>query len=62
MITKVLPLMVLGMGAQSYYNKTKEGKALAKKVAQKKLEKSNKKCPKCEGKGCSHCGGDGYHE
>ena len=20
-----------------------------------------KKCPKCKGKGCSHCGGKGYH-
>ena len=20
------------------------------------------KCPKCKGKGCSHCGGTGYHE
>ena len=20
-----------------------------------------KKCPKCQGKGCSHCGGTGYH-
>ena len=19
------------------------------------------KCPKCKGKGCSHCGGTGYH-
>ena len=19
-------------------------------------------CPKCKGKGCSHCGGTGYHE
>ena len=27
-------------------------------------EKKNvkKKCPKCKGKGCSHCGGTGYHE
>lgn len=21
-----------------------------------------KKCPKCNGKGCSHCGGTGYHK
>ena len=21
-----------------------------------------KKCPKCKGKGCSHCGGTGYHK
>lgn len=21
-----------------------------------------KKCPKCKGKGCAHCGGTGYHE
>jgi len=21
-----------------------------------------KVCPKCKGKGCSHCGGTGYHE
>jgi len=21
-----------------------------------------KMCPKCKGKGCSHCGGTGYHE
>ena len=20
-----------------------------------------KKCPKCKGKGCAHCGGTGYH-
>jgi len=20
------------------------------------------KCPKCKGKGCSHCGGKGYHK
>ena len=20
------------------------------------------KCPKCKGKGCSHCGGTGYHK
>jgi hypothetical protein len=22
---------------------------------------AKKKCPKCNGKGCSHCGGTGYH-
>jgi len=22
---------------------------------------AKKKCPKCKGKGCSHCGGTGYH-
>ena len=21
-----------------------------------------KMCPKCKGKGCSHCGGTGYHD
>jgi len=27
-------------------------------------EETNMKkvCPKCKGKGCSHCGGTGYHE
>ena len=24
-------------------------------------EKMKKKCPKCKGKGCAHCGGTGYH-
>lgn len=23
--------------------------------------KMKKKCPKCKGKGCAHCGGTGYH-
>jgi type II secretory ATPase GspE/PulE/Tfp pilus assembly ATPase PilB-like protein len=23
--------------------------------------KVKKKCPKCKGKGCAHCGGTGYH-
>ena len=24
-------------------------------------EDVKKKCPKCKGKGCAHCGGTGYH-
>ena len=27
----------------------------------RKEEDVKKKCPKCKGKGCSHCGGTGYH-
>ena len=23
---------------------------------------AKKMCPKCKGKGCSHCGGTGYHD
>ena len=23
---------------------------------------AKKVCPKCKGKGCSHCGGTGYHK
>ena len=76
MISKIAPLVVMGMAAQSYYNKTKKGKkemahakkkneksrslAMEKAVAKKKRSKS--KCPKCGGKGCSHCKGKGYHK
>lgn len=28
----------------------------------RKEENVKKKCPKCKGKGCAHCGGTGYHE
>lgn len=55
--------MVMGMAAQSYYNKTKQGKKdkeIAKKAAKKRMQKT--KCPKCGGKGCSHCKGKGYHK
>ena len=31
MISKIAPLMVLGMAAQSYYNKTKKGKKMKEK-------------------------------
>ena len=27
----------------------------------RKEEDLKKKCPKCKGKGCAHCGGTGYH-
>ena len=27
----------------------------------RKEENVKKKCPKCKGKGCAHCGGTGYH-
>ena len=27
----------------------------------RKEEEVKKKCPKCKGKGCAHCGGTGYH-
>ena len=60
MLKKVLPLIVMGLGAHEYDKKSGKDKELAKKVAKKKMKKS--KCPKCDGKGCSHCGGDGYHE
>ena len=45
-------------GKMSEYEKRRQ-KALDKAVAKKKLGK--KTCPKCNGKGCSHCGGDGSH-
>ena len=28
----------------------------------RKEEGVKKKCPKCKGKGCAHCGGTGYHK
>ena len=28
----------------------------------RKEEEVKKKCPKCKGKGCAHCGGTGYHK
>lgn len=28
----------------------------------RKEENVKKKCPKCKGKGCAHCGGTGYHK
>ena len=59
MLKKVLPLVVMGLGAHEYDKKS--GKKMAKKVAKKKLQKAKKKCPKCGGGGCSHCKGRGYH-
>ena len=56
MISKIAPLVMMGMGAQSYYNKTKQGKKdkeIAKKAAKKRMSKS--KCKSCGGKGCSKC-------
>ena len=38
MIAKVAPLMVLGMAAQSYYNKTKKGKKEMKGSMKKAME------------------------
>ncbi len=38
MISKVAPLMVLGMAAQSYYNKTKKGKEEMKHAMEKKMK------------------------
>ena len=60
MLKKIAPLVIMGMAAQSYDKESSTDKKMAKKVAKKKMKKS--KCPKCSGKGCSHCGGDGYHE
>ena len=38
------------------------GKAMKKESSCGKMRKEDKvKCPKCEGKGCSHCGDTGYH-
>lgn len=39
----------------------KKSSDLSKAAAKLKLKKS-KKCPKCGGGGCSHCGGKGYHK
>ena len=41
MIAKIAPLMVLGMAAQSYYNKTKKGKEEMKHAKKKKMKYSN---------------------
>ena len=57
MLKKILPLVVMGLGAHEYDKKS--GKKIAKKVAKKKMKKE--KCPKCGGKGCSHCADKGYH-
>tara|TARA_B100000902_G_C27100089_1_gene808357 strand:- start:214 stop:471 length:258 start_codon:yes stop_codon:yes gene_type:complete len=38
MISKLAPLMVLGMAAQSYYNKTKKGKKERKEAMKKKAD------------------------
>lgn len=51
MLKKVLPLVVMGLGAHEYDKKS--GKKMAKKVAKKKLKAS--KCSSCGGKGCSKC-------
>ena len=37
MISKIAPLMVMGMAAQSYYNKTKKGKQQRKEAMKKKM-------------------------
>lgn len=64
MLKKIAPLMIMGMAAQDYYNKSgkekKKNKKLEKAVAKQKMKKG--KCPKCGGKGCSHCKGKGYHK
>jgi hypothetical protein len=31
-------------------------------VRKEEKEMKKTKCPKCKGKGCSHCGGTGYHK
>jgi hypothetical protein len=46
-------------GKISGYEKARS-KAIEKAVAKKKMQKG--KCPKCGGKGCSHCQGKGYHK
>ena len=45
-------------GKMSSYEK-KRSLAIEKAVAKKK--RSKKTCPKCGGKGCSHCKGRGHH-
>jgi hypothetical protein len=39
-----------------------ECKCEDKTPAQKSVAGKGGKCPKCEGKGCKHCGGTGYHD
>jgi hypothetical protein len=46
-------------GKMSGYEKARS-LAIEKAIAKKK--RSKKKCPKCDGKGCSHCKGKGYHK
>lgn len=44
-------------------NKTEPMKEAAKNKKHDDSEKKAKtKCPKCEGKGCAHCKGTGYHK
>lgn len=37
-------------------------KTIAKILKKKKDVKEKAECPKCEGEGCDHCDGKGYHE
>ena len=46
-------------GKMSSYEKKRQA-ALEKAVAKQKMKKV--KCPKCGGKGCSHCKDKGYHK
>jgi len=46
-------------GKEVFYASKNKGKI---KGVDKGSNKMNKvQCPKCKGKGCSHCGGKGYH-
>ena len=46
-------------GKEVFYASKNKGKI---KGVDKGSDKMNKvTCPKCKGKGCSHCGGKGYH-
>lgn len=61
MISKIAPLIVMGMAAQSFYNKGKKGEKMEDKQRSKSMEKAvmkkkmGKSCSSCGGKGCSKC-------
>ena len=54
------PATDLRVGAGVKQSHGSEIKDTTKVVAREEYGKK-KKCPECGGKGCSHCGGDGYH-
>ena len=52
------------VGNQKKIDANKDGKITGEDFAMlRDDEKKGKvKCPKCDGKGCNHCNGTGYHE